>query len=91
MMKTNAIFNINTLKMFFFMTVNVINMTMIFSIYFSFIISKFEKMFNFFIQYMHKKLFNDCLFLQIIIVDQSKKLMTLLFIFMLKIQFQLCN
>jgi len=85
MMKTDAIFNINTLKMFFFVTVNVINMTMIFSICFSFVISKFEEMFNFFIQCMHKKLFNDCLFLQIIIVDQSKRLMTLLFIFMLKI------
>ncbi len=85
MMKTDAIFNINTLKMFFFVTVNVINMTIIFSICFSFVISKFEEMFNFFIQCMHKKLFNDCLFLQIIIVDQSKRLMTLLFIFMLKI------
>ncbi len=50
MMKTDAIFNINALKMLLFMTVNVINMTMIFSVCFSFIISEFKKMFNFFIQ-----------------------------------------
>jgi len=50
MMKTDAIFNINALKMLLFMTVNVINITMIFSVCFSFIISEFKKMFNFFIQ-----------------------------------------
>jgi len=61
MMKTNVIFNINALKMLLFMTVNVINTIMIFSVYFSFVISKFEETFNFFIQCMHEKLFNDCL------------------------------
>ncbi len=91
MMKTDVIFNINALKMLLFMTVNITNMIMIFSVCFSFVISEFKKMFNFFIQYMHEKLFNDCLSLQIIIVDQIKRLMTLLFIFMLKIQLQLCN
>ncbi len=90
-MKINAIFNINALKMLLFMTVNVINMTMIFSVCFLFVISEFEKMFNFFIQCMHKELFNDCLSSRIIIVDQIKKLMTLLFIFMSEIQLQLCN
>ncbi len=91
MMKTDVIFNINALKMLLFMTVNITNMIMIFSVCFSFVISEFKKMFNFFIQYMHEELFNDCLSLQIIIVDQIKRLMTLLFIFMLKIQLQLCN
>ncbi len=91
MMKTNAIFNINTLKMLLFMTVNVINMTMIFSVCFSFVISEFKETFNFFIQCMHEELFNDCLSSQVIIVNQSKKLTTSLFIFMLKIQLQLCN
>jgi len=62
MMKINAIFNINALKMLLFMIVNVINMTMIFSVCFLFVISEFEKMFNFFIQCMHEELFNDCLF-----------------------------
>ncbi len=90
-MKTDVIFNINALKMLLFMTVNITNMIMIFSVCFSFVISEFKKMFNFFIQYMHEELFNDCLSLQIIIVDQIKRLMTLLFIFMLKIQLQLCN
>ncbi len=62
MMKTDAIFNINALKMLLFMTVNIINTTMIFSVCFSFVISEFKETFNFFIQYMHKELFNDCLF-----------------------------
>ncbi len=57
----------------------------------SFIISEFKETFNFFIQCMHEELFNDCLFLQIIIVNQSKRLMTSLFIFMLDVQLQLCN
>jgi len=61
-MKTNAIFNINVLKMLLFVIVNVINTTMIFSIYFLFVISEFKETFNFFIQCMHEKLFNDCLF-----------------------------
>ncbi len=91
MMKTDAIFNINALKMLLFMTINVINMTMIFSICFSFVISEFEEIFNFFIQYMHEKLFNDCLFSWIIIVNQIKKMMTSLFISMFEIQLQLCN
>ncbi len=90
-MKTDAIFNINALKMLLFMIVNVINMTMIFSVCFLFVISEFEEMFNFFIQCMHEELFNDCLFSWIIIVDQSKKLTTLLSIFMLNVQLQLCN
>ena len=90
-MKTDAIFNINALKMLLFMTVNIINMIIIFSIYFSFVILKFKEMFNFFIQCMHEELFNDCLFSWIIIINQSKKLTALLFIFMFKIQFQLCN
>jgi len=61
MMKTDAIFNINALKMLLFVTVNVINTTMIFSVCFSFVISEFEETFNFFIQCMHEELFNDCL------------------------------
>ncbi len=91
MMKTDAIFNINALKMLLFVTVNVINMTMIFSICFSFVISEFKETFNFFIQCMHEELFNDCLSSWIIIVNQVKKLTTSLFIFMSEIQLQLCN
>jgi len=49
MMKTDVIFNINALKMLLFMTVNVINMTMIFSVCFLFVISEFKETFNFFI------------------------------------------
>ncbi len=85
MIKTDAIFNINALKMLLFMIVNVTNMTMIFSVCFSFVISEFEKTFNFFIQCMHEELFNDCLSSRIIIVDQIKRLTTLLFISMLEI------
>ena len=85
MMKTDAIFNINALKMLLFVTVNVINMTMIFSVCFSFVISEFEETFNFFIQCMHEELFNDCLSSRVIIVNQSKRLTTSLFISMLKI------
>ncbi len=91
MMKTDAIFNINALKMLLFVTVNVINTTMIFSVCFSFVISEFEDTFNFFIQCMYEELFNDCLSSRIIIVDQSKRLMTSLFISMLNVQLQLCN
>jgi len=91
MMKTDAIFNINALKMLLFVTVNVINTTMIFSVCFSFVISDFEETFNFFIQCMHEELFNDCLFSRIIIVDHIKKLTTSFFISMLEIQLQLCN
>ncbi len=61
MMKTDTIFNINALKMLLFVTVNVINTTMIFSVCFLFVISEFEETFNFFIQCMHEELFNDCL------------------------------
>ncbi len=91
MMKTDAIFNINALKMLLFVTVNVTNTTMIFSACFSFVISEFEETFNFFIQCMHEELFNDCLSSWIIIVDQSKRLTTSLFISMLNVQLQLCN
>ncbi len=91
MMKTDAIFNINALKMLLFVTVNVTNTTMIFSVCFSFAISEFEETFNFFIQCMHEELFNDCLSSRVIIADQSKKLTTSLSISMLEIQLQLCN
>ncbi len=91
MMKTDAIFNINALKMLLFVTVNVTNTTMIFSACFSFAISEFEETFNFFIQCMHEELFNDCLPSRVIIADQSKGLTTSLSISMLEIQLQLCN
>jgi len=91
MMKTDVIFNINALKILLFMIVNIINMTMIFLVCFLFVILEFEETFNFFIQCMHEELFNDCLSLRIIIVDQIKRLTTSLFIFMLEIQLQLCN
>ncbi len=91
MMKTDAIFNINALKMLLFVAVNVTNTTMIFSACFSFVISEFEETFNFFMQCMHEELFNDCLSSRVIIVDQDKKLMTSLLISMSETQLQLCN
>jgi len=48
-MKTDVIFNINALKMFLFVIINVINTIITFLAYFSFIISEFKKIFNFFI------------------------------------------
>ncbi len=91
MMETDAIFNINALKMLLFVTVNVTNTAMIFSACFSFAISESEETFNFFIQCMHEELFNDCLPSRVIIADQGKGLTASLSISMLEVQLQLCN
>ncbi len=48
-MKTDAIFNINALKMLLFVIINIINTIIIFLACFSFVIFEFEETFNFFI------------------------------------------
>jgi len=91
MMKTDATFNINALKMLLFVAVNVTNTAMTFSACFSFAISESEEAFNFFIQCMHEELFNDCLPSRVIIADQGKGLTASLPISMPEVQLQLCN
>ncbi len=90
-MKINATFNTNTLKMLLIVAMSIINIHMSFSACYFFAIFEFKEAFNFYIQCMHEKIFDDCSDLKIIIVNQSKVLDAFLSISMSEAQLQLCN
>lgn len=90
LLQMNVTFNINVLKMFFFVTVRVINIHLIFSVAFSFIMLKNEMIINFFIQCLQKKMFNDYSVLRVIIIDQRKKIQVFLLTKFFTIYKQFC-
>ena len=72
LMKNDVIFNINAQKLLLFVIINIINTNKIFSVVFFFVSFEFEVVFNYFLDTLKEKIFNNCSFSKVNLFDQKK-------------------
>ena len=88
----DVIFNINVLKMLFYVNIKIININMIFFVIFSFVLIEFEIITTIFLIFLKNEMWiQNINFFEMTLIDQNKNMLTSLNVVIFKIHRQFCQ